>query len=103
MSMIMALDESLDFLYEDKDIDDDDDNIEEDDICTLKVKGGHAIAFTNELFHAGGENNTAKTIYRLFAYIVSNENDYPNNKVFTKTKGNMEKLNAAREKADGVK
>jgi hypothetical protein len=103
MSMIMALDESFDFLYEDKDGDDDDDNIDEVDICALRVNGGHAIAFTNELFHAGGENNTAKFNYRLFAYIVSNEEDYPNNQVFTKTKGNMEKLNAAREKAEGGK
>ena len=99
MSMIMALDESFNFLYEDKDLNDDDDNIDEDDICTLRVNGGHAIAFTNELFHAGGENNTAKFNYRVFAYIVSNEEDYPNNQVFTKTKGNMKKLNAAREKA----
>ena len=104
MSMIMALDESLDFLYEDKDVNNnDDDNIDEDDICSLRVNGGHAIAFTNELFHAGGESNTAKFNYRLFAYIVSNEEDYPNNQVFTKTKGNMEKLNAAREKAEGGK
>ncbi len=63
------------------------------------MNGGHAIAFTNELFHAAGENNTAKFNYRLFAYIVSNEEDYPNNQVFTKTKGNMKKLNTAREKA----
>jgi hypothetical protein len=69
MLMIMALDESFDFLYEDKDVDnDDDDNIDEDDICSLRVNGGHAIAFTNELFHAGGEDNTAKFNYRLFAY-----------------------------------
>ena len=102
--MIMALDESLDFLYEDKDVNNnDDDNIDEDDICSLRVNGGHAIAFTNELFHAGGENNTAKFNYCLFVYIMSNEEDYPNNQVFTKTKGNMEKLNAAGEKAEGDK
>ena len=81
----------------------DDDNVDEDDICSLRVNGGHAIAFTNELFHADGGNNTAKFNYHLFAYIVSNEEDYPNNQVFTKTKGNMEKLNAAREKAEGGK
>jgi len=46
---------------------------------------------------------TAKTIYRLFAYIVSNEEDYPNNEVFTKTSSNMKKLNAAREKAEESK
>ena len=31
-------------------------------------------------------------IYRLFAYVVSDEKDYPNNIVFTKNKANMEKL-----------
>jgi hypothetical protein len=39
--------------------------------------------------------------YCLFAYIVSNEKDYPNNTVFTKNKPNMIKLNAARKKAEG--
>ena len=33
---------------------DDDDNVDEDDICYITVRSGHAIAFTNELFHAGG-------------------------------------------------
>jgi hypothetical protein len=84
MSMIMALD-AFNFLYEDKDDDDGDDNVDDDDICSITVRSGHAIAFTNELFHAGGENMTKKTIYRLFAYIVSDEKDYPNSKVFTKT------------------
>ncbi len=97
----MALDEPFNFLYEDKDNDDDDDNVDEDDTCTLTVRKGHAIAFTNELFLAGGDNSTGKTIYHLFAYIVSNERDYPNNMVFTKNKPNMKKLNAARKKAEG--
>jgi hypothetical protein len=39
--------------------------------------------------------------YHLFAYIVSNEKDYPNNMVFTKNKPNMIKLNSARKKAEG--
>jgi hypothetical protein len=39
--------------------------------------------------------------YRLFAYIVSSEKDYPNKMVFTKNKPNMIKLNAARKKAEG--
>jgi hypothetical protein len=97
MSMIMALDEFA-FLYEDKDTNDGDDNVDEDDICEMTVRSGHAIAFTNELFHAGGANLTGKTIYRLFAYIVSDEKDYPNSKVFTKNRSNMNKLNAARER-----
>ncbi len=65
------------------------------------MRKGHAIVFTNELFHAGGANNTCKTIYHLFAYIVSNEEDYPNNRVFTKNRPNMIKLNAARRRAEG--
>jgi hypothetical protein len=39
--------------------------------------------------------------YHLFAYIVSNKKDYPNNMVFTKNKPNMIKLNASRKKAEG--
>jgi hypothetical protein len=39
--------------------------------------------------------------YRLFANIVSNKKDYPNNMVFTKNKLNMIKLNAARKKTEG--
>ena len=91
------------FLYEDKDDDDGDDNVDDDDICSITVRSGHAIAFTNELFHAGGENMTKKTIYRLFAYIVSDEKDYPNSKVFTKNRSNMNKLNAARKRFERVK
>jgi hypothetical protein len=100
MSIIMALDESFKFLYEDKvnDDDDDDDNVDENDICELTVNKGHAIAFTDELFHAGGDNSTEKFIYHLFAYIVSDKKDYPNNMVFTKNRANMKKLNAARKK-----
>ncbi len=98
MSIIMALDEPFKFLYEDKDYDDYDDDVNEDDICELTVNKGHAIAFTDELFHAGGDNSTGKTIYRLFAYVVSNKKDYPNNMVFTKNRPNMKKLNAARKK-----
>jgi hypothetical protein len=45
--------------------------------------------------------STRETIYRLFAYIVSDEKDYPNNMVFTKSKLNLNKLNAARKKAEG--
>jgi hypothetical protein len=98
VSIIMALDEPFKFLYEDKDNNDDDDDVDEDDICELMVNRGHAIAFTDELFHAGGENSTKRENYRLFAYVVSDEKDYPNNMVFTKNKANMEKLNAARKK-----
>jgi hypothetical protein len=64
----------------------------------LMVNKGHVIAFTDELFHAGGDNSTKREIYRLFAYVVSDEKDYPNNMVFTNNKANMEKLNADRKK-----
>jgi hypothetical protein len=94
MSIIMALDEPFKFLYEDKDNDYDDDNVDENDT----VNKGHVIAFTDELFHAGGDNITNRTIYRLFAYVVSDEKDYPNNMVLTKNKANMKKLNAAKKK-----
>jgi hypothetical protein len=69
MLMIMALDEDFEFLYEDKNDDDEDDNVDEDNICGLTVRRGYAITitFTNELFHAGGANNTGKTICHLFA------------------------------------
>ncbi len=77
MSIIVALDEPFKFLYEDKDNDDDDDDVDENDICELTVNKGHAIAFTDELFHAGGDKSTEKTIYCLFAYVVSNKKDYP--------------------------
>jgi hypothetical protein len=101
MLMIMALDEDFEFLCKDKDDDDEDDNFDEDNICGLTVRKGHAIAFTNELFHAGGANNTGKPIYPLFAYIVSKEEDYPNNRVFTKNRSNIIKLTVARRRAEG--
>jgi hypothetical protein len=100
MSIIMALDEPFKFLYEDKDYDNYDDDVDEDDICELTVNKGHAIAFTDKLFHAGGDNSTRKAIYRLFAYVVSNKKDYPNNMVFTKNRPQMKKLNAARKKME---
>jgi hypothetical protein len=98
MSIIMALDEPFKFLYEDKDNDDNDEDVDENDICELIVNKGHVIAFTDESFHAGGDNSTEKTIYCLFAYVVSNKKDYPNNMMFTKNRANMKKLNAARKK-----
>ncbi len=101
MSMIMALNEDFEFLYEEKDNDDEDDNVDEDNICGLTVRKGHAIAFTNELLYAGGAKNIGKTIPHLFAYIVSEEEDYPNNRVFTKNRSNIIKLNAARRRVEG--
>ncbi len=34
----------------------------EEDYNTLTVKKGQAIAFTNDFLHAGGVNNTNKTV-----------------------------------------
>jgi hypothetical protein len=45
MLMIMALDEEFEFLYEDKDNGDEDDNVDEDNICGLTVRKGHEIGF----------------------------------------------------------
>ena len=87
----IILDEPFNFLYEDKDNNDNDEDVDEDDICELVVNKGHAIAFTDELFHAGGDNSTKTEIYRLFAYVVNDENDYPNNMVFTKKQGKYDK------------
>ncbi len=64
----------------------------------MTVNKGHAIVFTDELFHAGGDNITNRTIYRLFAYVASDKKDYPNNMVFTKNMANMKELNAAKKK-----
>ena len=55
------------------------------------------LPFTDELFHAGGDNSTKKEIYRLFAYVVSDEKDYPNNMVFTKKQGEYEKAKCRKE------
>ena len=87
MSMIMALDD-FEFMYK-LDVDD-------EKINTLTVHGMQAIAFTNELFHAGGENKTNTHVYRLFAYIVSNRADFPNGKLFTENKSNLTKLHDKR-------
>jgi hypothetical protein len=53
MAMMMALDEDFELLYKDKDDGDENNNVDEDSICGLTVRNGHAITFTNELFHAG--------------------------------------------------
>jgi hypothetical protein len=45
------------------------------------VYPGQAVAFTNYLPHAGGRNNSMRTTYRLFAYMVSDKADIPFNMV----------------------
>ncbi len=63
MSMIMALDK-FEFLYEFDDPNNDDDDNE--GIKQMTVNKGEAIAFTNECFHAGGQNSSNKFLYHLF-------------------------------------
>jgi hypothetical protein len=89
MSMIMALD-SFEFIYK---LDDDNKKIN-----TMTVHGMQAIAFTNELFHAGGENKTGKHVYRLFAYIVSNHADFPDRTLFTENRSNVTNLDNKRKR-----
>ncbi len=87
----MALDD-YEFVYELDNKEDKDDN----EIKIMTVHGMQAITFTNELFHAGGENKMDKTVYHLFVYIVSNHAEFPNGTVFTQNKSNVTKLEKER-------
>jgi hypothetical protein len=53
-------------------------------IKTIKVESREMVYFTHECLHAGGENSTDDTVYRLFAYVCSSPNDWPVNRVFCK-------------------
>jgi hypothetical protein len=44
---------------------------------TVNVPIGHAAIFSSALSHCGGENATDDYVYRLFAYVVSDDVDYP--------------------------
>jgi hypothetical protein len=90
MTMIMAMDE-FDFYYKLNNKED-----MEDKITKQKVHKTQAIAFINELFHAGGSNKTDEYKYHLFAYITSNHVDFPLGTVFTGTKSNPKKLEDVR-------
>jgi hypothetical protein len=87
-SMIMALDDFEFFCKLE--------STETEEYQTTTVKRKQAIAFTNELFHAGGPNKTDKYVYRLFAYITSNAADYPPGTVFTLTTANTTRLAEAK-------
>jgi hypothetical protein len=52
------------------------------DIVHLTVPAGHAIIFTDACLHAGGANNSTKTLFRLFGYMVSTTAHFPVNQVF---------------------
>ncbi len=52
----------------------------DNNIQTAHLYTGQAIVFPSSLRHAGGSNGTSSDTtykYRLFAYIVSEESDYP--------------------------
>jgi hypothetical protein len=47
------------------------------EVETANVPIGHAAIFSSALSHCGGENGTDDYVYRLFAYVVSDDFDYP--------------------------
>jgi hypothetical protein len=47
------------------------------EVETVNVPVGHAAIFSSALSHCGGENGTEDYVYRLFSYVVSDDNDYP--------------------------
>ncbi len=44
---------------------------------TVCVQIGHGAIFSSALCHCGGDNGTEDYVYCLFAYVVSDEVDYP--------------------------
>ncbi len=70
--------------------------LNEDEYVETIVKRGQAIIFTIEQLHAGGPNHETRMVYRLFAYVVSKEADYPNTEVYPNTLRRQEKTYAAR-------
>ena len=52
------------------------------EIVHLTVPAGHGIIFTDACLHAGGANNSTKTLFRLFGYMVSTPAHFPVNQVF---------------------
>ena len=67
----------------------------EDDYVETRVERGQAVIFTNEQLHAGGPNRETRQVYRLFAYVVSDEADYPNAEVYPNTKQRQDKIDSA--------
>ena len=71
-SIILALDEFR-LNYKDENM--------SNEVETVKIAIGHAAIFSSALSHCGGENGTDDYVYRLFAYVVSDDTDYPNREV----------------------
>jgi hypothetical protein len=67
-SIILALDE---FQFKNKNA------IMDEEVETVCVPIGHAAIFSSALSHCGGENGTEDCVYCLFAYVVSDEVNYP--------------------------
>ena len=67
-SIILALDEFR-LQYKDENM--------SNEVKTVNVPIGHAAVFSSALSHCGGENGTDDYVYRLFAYVVSDDLDYP--------------------------
>jgi hypothetical protein len=67
----------------------------EDNYVKTRVERGQAVIFTNEQLHAGGPNRETRQVYRLFAYVVSDEADYPNAEVYPNTKRRQDKIDSA--------
>ena len=52
------------------------------DLVHLTIPAGHAAIFTESCLHSGGANDSSKTLFRLFAYMVSSPDQFPDNRVF---------------------
>ena len=48
---------------------------------TVCVPIGHAAIFSSALSHCGVDNGTEDYVYCLFAYVVSDEVDYPQGEI----------------------
>jgi hypothetical protein len=51
------------------------------DIKRLHVNQGKMVMFTNTCLHSGGTNKSYEYRLRLFAYLVSHDEDFPKNEV----------------------
>ena len=67
----------------------------EDNYVETMVERGQAVIFTNDQLHAGGPNRETRQVYRLFAYVVSDEADYSNSEVYPDTKRRQDKIDTA--------
>jgi hypothetical protein len=56
-----------------------------DDRVKLSIPAGFAALFTNSCLHGGGANKSGRIVYRLFAYIVSQQAHILINHVYIET------------------